>query len=117
MKLTIGSFRKAIDVSIALEALLGDDRFDLTYKLGLRAARLLSKSFDERKAIRKAIKEFYSIRSAVVHGSKAAQLGADEIQHINNAISYCGRLIVLFVSRGSLPIWDDVELHDTGAGD
>src|SRR5579871_3843683 len=61
---------QAIDGSICLEALLGDDRFDLTYKLALRAALLVGQGIDDRLKIMETIKRFYRVRSAAVHGSE-----------------------------------------------
>lgn len=60
---------KAIDGSICLEALLGDDSpQELSFKLQLRAALLLGKDLSERQEIRAAVREFYGLRSKVVHG-------------------------------------------------
>lgn len=67
---------QAIDGCISLEALLGDSqRGDLTYKLRLRAARLLGTNFAERRVVSKQVDAFYSLRSKVVHGQS---LGAGE---------------------------------------
>jgi hypothetical protein len=65
---------QAIDASICLEALLGDDNSqELTYKLRLRAALLLGKTLSEREAIRKTVGALYQLRSKVVHGRSHPQ--------------------------------------------
>jgi hypothetical protein len=61
---------QAIDCSICLEALLGDESpQELSYKLQLRAGLLLGSTLTERQEIRQAIKKLYALRSKVVHGS------------------------------------------------
>ena len=62
---------KAIDGGICLEALLGDDNNqEITYRLRLRAALLLSNDPKERHAISNDVKEFYNLRSKAVHGAR-----------------------------------------------
>jgi Apea-like HEPN len=60
---------KAIEGAICLEALLGSgDNQEITYKLKLRAALLLSTDLNERREISNAVKDFYQLRSKTVHG-------------------------------------------------
>jgi len=67
---------QAIDGCIAFEALLSDRQpGDLTYKLKLRAARLLGNSYIERKEISRKVGSFYRLRGKVVHGQST---GASE---------------------------------------
>jgi Apea-like HEPN len=71
---------RAIDASIALEALLGDgDRFDLTYKLRLRAALLLDDGLDTREATSRAVNDLYRARSAAVHGASISPKKSNEV--------------------------------------
>jgi hypothetical protein len=61
---------KAIEGGICLEALLGPDtNQEITYRLRLRSAFLLSSDLNGRREISNAVKEFYKLRSATVHGS------------------------------------------------
>ncbi|MGC2223024.1 MAG: hypothetical protein WA624_11965 [Methylocella sp.] len=69
---------KAIEGAICLEALLcPDNNQEITYRLRLRSALLLSTGFDERCKISNDVKAFYNLRSSTVHGttseSKTAQ--------------------------------------------
>ena len=61
---------KAIEGGISLEALLGfDENQEITYRLRLRAALLLSNDVAKRREISKAVNDFYTLRSRTVHGS------------------------------------------------
>lgn len=59
-----------IDKLIALESLLSkkDENELMTFRLSLRAAKLLKSTIGERKDCYKDIKEIYNIRSKIVHG-------------------------------------------------
>jgi len=55
----------------ALEALLlNDSKNELTYRLSMRVAHLLGTDDDDRKRLFRDIKEFYDLRSTIVHGSQ-----------------------------------------------
>jgi len=61
-----------LDIIIALETLLSDnDKGELTHKLALRTAKLLSYHNSNYNALQifNAVKKIYDFRSAVVHGS------------------------------------------------
>lgn len=61
---------KAIEGAICLEALLGGDGSqDLTYRLRLRAALLLTDEVQERAQISRAVRDLYELRSKTVHGT------------------------------------------------
>jgi hypothetical protein len=100
---------KAIETSIALESLLGDDRFDLTYKLRLRAAMLIDKNLDERLITSKAVERLYRLRGDVVHGSSRS-LSITEAHQIDGGLEICARVIRRLVSIGKLPRWAHLEL-------
>ena len=61
---------RLIDASVALEAMYGPlDDGEIRRKISLRAAWLLGRCDDERRAISKEMKSFYRTRSKVVHGT------------------------------------------------
>ena len=61
---------RLIDASVALEAMYGPfDDGEVTRKISLRAAWLLGRCDNERRAISKEMKSFYRTRSKVVHGT------------------------------------------------
>ena len=60
----------AIDIGIALEALLGDDRpndASITMTLRLRGSRLLGRNLEERLQISELLSSIYVVRSKAVH--------------------------------------------------
>ena len=66
----LGLEDRLIDASVALEAMYGPlDSGEVTNKIRQRAACLLGRSDDERRAISKEMKSFYRTRSKVVHGT------------------------------------------------
>ena len=56
----------------ALEALItkSEEVEGLTYRLGMRVANLLGRDANERKNIFRQVKQFYGLRSRIVHGAQ-----------------------------------------------
>ena len=67
-----GPHLEAVGVVTALEALITkkDEKEGLTYRLGMRAAHLLGRDADERNNIFRQVKQFYDLRSRIVHGDE-----------------------------------------------
>jgi len=65
-----GEYLNAVGSITALEALLTkkEETEGLTYRLALRIANLLGNDANSRKSIFKQVKDFYSLRSKIVHG-------------------------------------------------
>lgn len=65
-----GDYLNAVGSMTALEALLTkkEETEGLTYRLALRIANLLGTDASSRKATFRQVKEFYSLRSKIVHG-------------------------------------------------
>ena len=103
---------KAIDGGICLEALFGDDNNqEITYRLSLRAALLLSNDPTERVAISKDVKQFYNLRSKAVHG---ARLKLKDIQK-NEAcaargLDICAQALRLIIGLEKQYVAEDWEL-------
>jgi hypothetical protein len=100
---------KAIEGSICLEALLGDDRFDMTYKIGLRAALLTEQALKRRAATMRTIRDFYRMRSAVVHGSRDAN-SPNSTELVGAGIEIFVQVIRKLVEIGRSPDWPALEL-------
>jgi hypothetical protein len=88
---------KAIEGAICLEALLGDTNQEISYKLRLRSALLLSTEFEERLKILDAVKRFYNLRSNTVHG-KASKSKADDATCAARGLDICGQVLRKIVS-------------------
>lgn len=65
-----GEYLNAVGSITALEALLTkkEETEGLTYRLALRIANLLGSDANSRKNIFKQVKDFYGLRSKIVHG-------------------------------------------------
>lgn len=97
-RLTFGLERKSpedslIDYMIGLEALyLPDGNQELSFRLSLRIAFLLSTDTKDRKELFMFIKDIYKTRSSIVHGSKY-ELSADIVTRTEDIL------------RASLKLW------------
>jgi len=81
-----------VDLMIALESLLVPEEEGIAFKLSQRVANLLGPDAMSRKYLFQKIREFYGLRSKVVHGAKArpkeikAQEQIDELREITRQI-------------------------------
>jgi hypothetical protein len=96
---------QAIDGAICLEALLSDnDQQEMTYKLGLRAALLLGTTLTERQEIREAVRNFYRLRSKVVHGRvRGTQDSPLDSQCVWQGLKICTQAVRSIVLRNARP--------------
>ena len=99
-----------LDATIAMEALLSDDeRQEMTHKLALRMAALLSLSKSGQQTpveVFRAIKQIYRYRSAVVHGSakttdkrEIAISDKEKIPIVTLAINYLRMAISILIDN------------------
>lgn len=104
---------KAIDGSICLEALLsGRSRGELTHRLSVRLALLLGRSLEERQQIARKARDFYQLRSNVVHGSSPKKEAASH-EIARHGISLCLAALRAIVTRAQVP---DPELWELTGG-
>jgi hypothetical protein len=102
---------KTIDGAICLEALLGEgNKQEITYRLRLRAALLLSKDLNERREISKAVSDFYSLRSTAVHGDRSKLSDAQKNTCAAQGLDICARALRAIVSLEKKYIAEDWEL-------
>jgi hypothetical protein len=99
-----------LDATIAMEALLSDDeRQEMTHKLALRMAALLSLSKSGQQTpveVFRAVKQIYRYRSAVVHGSakttdkrEIATSDKEKIPTVTLAINYLRMAINILIDN------------------
>jgi hypothetical protein len=104
----------AIDLSIALESLVGDigSPGEHTWKIGFRSALLSEKQLGPRCKVRSVIKNVYNIRSEVMHdGIISRKHKKDAVKYVQEGILSCARVISNVISRGGLPRdWSAFEL-------
>lgn len=112
---------RAVEISIALEALLGDDgNTEMTHKIKMRSVRLLGGSNEVRQKNASIIGKTYNIRSKLVHMGIAdatrsetvcgQEMSASDI--INHAIKMCSELTKIIIRRGSIPDWKDFDITE-----
>jgi len=108
---------KALELAIALEALLVDQPGEHTFKIGLRAALLTSTDFEQRKRNRAIVEGMYKVRSSLLHSGKSMEdcrirrygrLPVDKV--ISEAIEITASVIQTIIAMGSIPDWGCIEL-------
>jgi hypothetical protein len=104
----------AIDLSIALESLLGDTGApgEHIWKISLRAALLSEHNLEKRKAVRQLIKRIYDIRSHVMHdGLISKKHEKDAKERIIDGIAQTAKIIASAIKSGHIPKdWSQFEL-------
>ena len=109
---------RAIDVAIALEVLfMNTDRDEHSYKISLRAARLLQLGVADRRRAFAEVRSVYDIRSKMVHmGGASNECKVDGVKRATHDIVeavdvVCTEAIRRFLSIGGIPEdWRDIEL-------
>ena len=99
-----------LDCAIALEILYKLDGSELSYKLGTRAAYLLGNTPQERMAIFNKIKDFYKIRSAIVHGNrKHNNLTSEKLEKVcADGQALVHDTLSNLLQRGNFPDWEQL---------
>jgi len=110
---------KAMELSIALEALLAEGATENTYKVGLRAALLAGGDHQQRVQNRATVSAVYELRSAVVHKGLAPDtVKVKRKGHIasttvvGEAAAVTATVIRRVISARTLPDWYDLELQN-----
>lgn len=97
---------RVIDLAIAFEILLSkekDLKESITFKLRVRAARLLGESIEEKETVAETISKFYSLRSSIVHGGKLNISDNDRLT-VRSAENYLRKSIISYVRTMSKSI-------------
>ena len=112
------SGNRAIDLAIALEVLfMNADRDEHSYKISLRAARLLRAQASTRRRTFLEVRRLYDVRSSMVHTGNVkneytlddVKVSAHDIVEAVDAI--CTEAIRAFLALGGIPSdWRDIEL-------
>lgn len=103
---------KILDAAIGLEALLGDrsDRGEITDRLARRAAVLIGGNLEARQATRASMKQFYGLRSSVVHSGRMGSLRGARAAAADAGFAIALRCVLEVISLGGNPPWDEWEL-------
>lgn len=111
---------KAIELGIALEALLTKDEEQdspVSYSVRTRGALLGGGTLDERKQIRNLLQDVYNLRSEAVHSGKFRKKNnkrktkQDPDKILSRGSELCARLISRVIETGTMPDWDELILN------
>ena len=107
----------AVELAIALDALLGDGQGELVSKISLRSALLAGSTKLSRLEIRSIVTAIYDVRSRVVHTGKAPtnqKVRGREPLKIDDLIAQgtviAANIIAAAIRRGDLPDWFEEEV-------
>jgi hypothetical protein len=109
---------RAIDLAIALEVLfMGADQGEHSYKISLRAARLLRDTVDARRTVFTEVQRVYELRSSMVHAGRGSdkynvnggpRTASDLVESVD---VHCTDALRQVLKRGAIPeTWRDIEL-------
>lgn len=111
---------RAVEVSIALEILCGDNQTsEMTHKVKIRAVRLLGGTQGVRERNRAILSKTYDIRSKLVHQGRhdtrpisvlGESMEVDAV--IFEACHLCAELIKTVIQRGAFPDWLHFDIND-----
>jgi Apea-like HEPN len=117
-----GEYLNAVGNITALEALLTkkEETEGLTYRLALRIANLLGNDANSRKSIFRQVKDFYSLRSKIVHGVTLDKKLRERLTAIDSLREMVRRVLLstmALYSQGTLPadlpdLLDETALDD-----
>ena len=89
----------------------------MTHKLAIRSAWLVGKDADERVEAYDAVRRFYKVRSAVIHGNwrkrkrRKRPIAREEVEQAARQGYATGRdVLVALLERGGFPDWKKVSL-------
>jgi hypothetical protein len=116
-----GLYLDAVNVMTALESLVTkqDEVEGLTYRLALRTANLLGRDVGERRNIFRGVKDFYYLRSRIVHGAELNERMIrrfDELQTMHELLRRALLSVMGLISSGT-PIGEIPNLIDELAFD
>lgn len=107
----------ALELAIALEALLVESPGEHNFKIGLRAALLTSTDLERRKRNRAIVEGMYKIRSSLMHSGQFSdtrkirgygRMSTKDV--VSEALEITASLIQTIIGRGSIPDWGSIEL-------
>lgn len=87
-----------IDLFMSLEALLLQENDQLALRLALRGANLLAPDAKTRMDIYSTLRDFYNVRSRLVHGSELSPRQKELLGHVAELRELTRRLVLAFMS-------------------
>jgi len=86
---------KLLDIAFAFEAIFlnDDENKELSYRLRLRAAKLLGKKLEERQEIFDIVKNLYNFRSKIAHGETIDAMKPKDAEKLKQVLSRAPRIL------------------------
>ena len=81
---------------------------ELSFKLGTRAACFLETRGERRLEVFVDVKEFYKVRSAIVHNRKNQPSGQAKSIVFQKGFDVARRTVVKLLDQGPPPDWDEM---------
>ena len=106
---------RLIDLFVAMESLYGDRGGGVSYKVGMRCAFCLADAYEEKKRIKRLVRDASYLRNAVVHGDEIGQEKTQDIRKFIPGLMELIRLSICFFldqQKQSAPIRDPSEIDD-----
>jgi hypothetical protein len=106
----VSTGNRAIDIGVCLETIFcsSNERGEINYRLGLRAALYLETDMNRRNAIRNEVRDLYALRSKAAHGFQG-EWTAQEAQIALRGLEIAANSLDRLLELGELPIWRDWE--------
>ena len=101
-----GTEDRILDAAIALETMYSVDAPEITYKLATRAGYFLGLDGDERMDIFRTVKDFYRVRSAIIHGSRSKRRQIDLGKALSDGQQLARDTLLAFLRDGRVPDWE-----------
>lgn len=95
-----------IDLFMSLEALLLQENDELALRLALRGANLLGPDGESRKEIYNTLRDFYNVRSRLVHGSELGPRHKELLARVGELRELTRRTLLAFMSLALDPATD-----------
>jgi len=115
---------RAVDLSTAFEAILGDDKTtEMTHKVKVRCVRLLGGSDSIRKTNFLVMGKMYNVRSSLVHSGEVKPGATETLEGVrvpvsdivDRAIVLCVQLTKAIIRSGEIPNWDVFDITENFA--
>lgn len=89
---------RVLDLITCLESLLFDRGEELSHRLAMRCANLLGEDGTQRRKIYSDVKDFYGVRSRLVHGDKLNERQTNLIAEVGRLHEYVRRALLSVMS-------------------
>ena len=98
---------RILDVAISLERMYELDQGKISVELRERAASFLATSTEGRCRVKRDVKQFYNVRSGIVHNRKPPPSAATRADAFTKGFEVARRSVVKLLREGQ-PDWNEI---------